>query len=57
MNSQQQQENITIRKHKTISTTQYQINKEPPPKTNDNYPEIQKVTAAKENKRSTTPPK
>ena len=57
MNSQQQQENITIRKHETISTTQYQINKEPPPKTNDNYPEIQKVKAAKENKRSTTPPK
>ena len=27
MNSQQQQENITIRKHKTISTTQYRLTK------------------------------
>ena len=55
-NSQQQQENVTIRKHKTKSTAQYQINKEPPRKTNDHYPEIQKITAAKENKRSTIPP-
>ena len=54
-NSEQQQENVTIRKHKTTSTAQCQINKEPPPKTNDHYPEIQKITAAKENKRSTTP--
>ena len=55
-NTQQQQENVTIRKPKTTSTTQYQINKEPPPKTTDNYSEIQKATAVKENKRSTSPP-
>ena len=54
-NSQQQQENVTIRKHKTTPTTQYQINKESPPKTNENYPEIQNTTPAKENKPSTPP--
>ena len=54
MNSQQQQENMTIRKHKTTSTTQYQINKEPPPRTTENYPEIQNATAAKKNKPSTS---
>ena len=48
-NSQQQQENITVRKHKNPSTKQYQINKEPPPKNNENYPEIQETAAAKEN--------
>ena len=52
MNSQQR-ENVTIRKHKTTSTTQHQINKEPSPKTTENYPEIQKATAVKENKPST----
>ena len=51
-NTQQQQENVTIRKPKTTSTTQYQINKEPQPKTTDNYPEIQKEKAAKDNKHS-----
>ena len=55
-NSPHQQESVTIGKHKTKSTTQYQINKEPPPKTTDNYPEIQKATPAKENKPSTSPP-
>ena len=54
MNSQQKQENVTIRKHKTTSTTQYQINKEPPPKTTENYPEIQNTIAAKENKPNTS---
>ena len=54
MNSQQQQENVTIRKHKTTPTTQYQINKEPPPKTTENYLEIQNATAAKENKPNTS---
>ena len=54
---QQQQKNFTIRKAKTTSSTQYHINKEPPPKTTDNYPEIQKTTPTKkENKRSTSPP-
>ena len=54
---QQQQKNVTIRKAKTTSSTQYHINKEPPPKTTDNYPEIQKTTPTKkENKRSTSPP-
>ena len=54
---QQQQKNFTIRKAKTPSSTQYHINKEPPPKTTDNYPEIQKTTPTKkENKRSTSPP-
>ena len=48
-NSQQQQENITVRKHKNPSAKQYQINKEPPPKNNENYPEIQETAAAKEN--------
>ena len=52
-NSQQHQENVTIRKHKTTPTTQYQINKEPPPKTTENYAEIQKATVVKENKPST----
>ena len=54
---QQQQKNVTIRKAKTTSSTQYHINKEPPPKTTDNYPEIQKTTPTKkENKCSTSPP-
>ena len=54
---QQQQKNFTIRKAKTTSSTQYHINKEPPPKTTDNYPEIQKTTPTKkENKCSTSPP-
>ena len=54
---QQQQKNFTITKAKTTSSTQYHINKEPPPKTTDNYPEIQKTTPTKkENKRSTSPP-
>ena len=53
----QQQKNFTITKAKTTSSTQYHINKEPPPKTTDNYPEIQKTTPTKkENKRSTSPP-
>ena len=53
-NTHQQQKNVTIRKAKTTPTTQYHINKEPPPKITNNYPEIQKPTPTKENKRSTS---
>ena len=54
-NTHQQQKNVTIRRAKTTPTTQYHINKEPPLKTTDNYPEIQKTTPTTENKRSTSP--
>ena len=50
-NTHQQQKNVTIRRAKTTPTTQYHINKEPPLKTTDNYPEqkqhqLQKINVA-----------
>ena len=53
-NTHQEQKNVTVRKAKITPTTQYHINREPPPKTT-NYPEIQKTTRTTENKCSTSP--